>query len=137
MADSNVVEKKRIIGRVLNNLFGKKKGEIIESSNPFPIMRMTKEALENRATIQCKCGHVHFRHGGYVKKVTPFVETKPNGNEAHVVKSSTEIWFCIKCKTPYSWEDDALWDWSDWIDFKDWEAFEKEAHEATGPGGQC
>lgn len=124
---------------VSGNIFRSKEGEDVkDSKSNFPIMMATEKTIENKMVMKCKCGHVHFRHGGYTITATPWAETKPDsGPEGHVSTRRKEIWFCIKCKTPYSIENGTMYDWSNYISFEDWEAFEKEAHKATGPGGEC
>jgi len=82
-----------------------------------------------------QCGHVHFRHAGYIEVPTPFVE--PDKKEIKAVLSSQPVKLCINCKASYITYNSKVYDVTKLIDLNAWEKTEKEAHKATGPGGQC
>lgn len=80
------------------------------------------------------CGGVHFRHAGYIHNMLPFMRAN---QEKKVELQSYQVMVCVKCRSSYAWVYDQLYDISQHIDLEAWEKLEKEAHKATGPGGQC
>lgn len=44
---------------------------------------------------------------------------------------------CVSCKRAFVWLNEQMYDVTDQVDLAAWEKTEKEAHKATGPGGQC
>lgn len=96
-----------------------------------------KEAKENEGVFffKCKgCDGIHYRHAGYVKTMIPFMRT---GGEKRINLDSLNLNVCVKCRKCYVWINEQMYDVTDQIDLAAWEKFEKEAHKATGPGGQC
>lgn len=83
-------------------------------------------------TVICK--GIHFRHAGYVELMLPFI--KPGGTK-EMALDSRQVMLCVKCKNAYVWVGEQMYDVTDRIDLKAWEKTEKEAFQATGPGGQC
>ena len=80
------------------------------------------------------CAGIHFRHAGYVRSLVPFIRA---GDERRINADSVAVHICVKCKTAVVWINEQMYDITDQIDLKAWEATEKEAHKATGPGGEC
>ncbi|MCK5609339.1 hypothetical protein KAR91_46125 [Candidatus Pacearchaeota archaeon] len=81
-----------------------------------------------------ECGSVHYRHAGYIKLMLPFIRP---GNEKRMEVTNEQVMVCVKCRACYVWINEQMYDVTDQIDLKAWEKTEKEAHKATGPGGQC
>ena len=84
--------------------------------------------------FQCECGGSHFRHAGYLAILMPFMRADKSKN---VSKDDCEVNICVKCRRSYIWVNEQMYEVTSLIDVKAWEKFEKEAHKATGPGGQC
>lgn len=85
--------------------------------------------------FECKgCKGVHYRHAGYVKSMLPFMRA---GGEKRLSVDDLQVMVCVKCRRCYVWLNEQMYDVTDRIDLAAWEAFEREAHRATGPGGQC
>ena len=82
----------------------------------------------------CECGHKHFRHAGYIANMLPFMRA---GGEKRINLANLEVQVCVKCKKSYVWLNEQMYDVTDEIDLEAWEKTEREAHRATGPGGQC
>lgn len=80
------------------------------------------------------CNGVHFRHAGYIHTMLPFMRSN---QEKKVELQQYQVMVCVKCRASYVWVYDQLYDVSEHIDLEAWEKLEKEAHKATGPGGQC
>ena len=94
-----------------------------------------KQPDENLFLFKCrKCEGVHFRHAGYVTLMLPFLRA---GGEKRVGCDDVRVMVCVKCKSAWAWITDQMYDLTDKIDLEAWEKTEKEAHKATGPGGQC
>lgn len=81
-----------------------------------------------------KCKGKHFRHAGYMKAMMPFL--RANG-EKKVSVDDYQVWVCVKCRSAYIWLGEQMYDVTSQIDIEAWQKFEKEAHKATGPGGNC
>lgn len=118
-----------------------------ETSNAIDQIRPTAAGFAERVTPQamteangvflfeCKgCGGAHFRHAGYVQTMLPFLRP---GGEKRINVDNLQVMVCVKCRKCYVWLNEQMYDVSDRIDLKAWETFEREAHRATGPGGQC
>lgn len=84
--------------------------------------------------LKCTCGGKHFRHAGYVEVVLPFMRP---GAEKRVELMSNPVKVCVACKKAWVWLNEQLYDVSDQIDLGAWMRTEQQAHQATGPGGQC
>ncbi len=89
---------------------------------------------EELGLMKCKCGHVHFRHAGYVHMAMPYIDP---GKGCSVSQDTTQVHLCVKCKKSYVWYSGQLYDISRLIDVDAWKKSEQLAHKATGPGGQC
>jgi hypothetical protein len=81
-----------------------------------------------------RCQGIHFRHAGYVHSMLPFL--KPQG-EKHVAVEAHQVMVCVKCRSASVRIGEQTYDVTDRVDLEAWEKFEKEAHKATGPGGNC
>lgn len=80
------------------------------------------------------CGGLHFRHAGYVLPITPKIEEQVVKGELFTCC----VYLCVKCKHSIVYgKDEKIHDITEYIDLNAWEKTEKEAHKATGPGGQC
>jgi len=85
--------------------------------------------------VKCPhCSGIHFRHAGYIEATIPFVSPK-QGNS--LACDSLPVKLCVKCKHSMVIHSDKIIDVTEHIDLNAWEKTEKEAHKATGPGGQC
>ncbi len=84
--------------------------------------------------FQCQCDNVHFRHGGYVEVLVPFMRADKTKN---VSKDSLQVMICTKCHTCYVWLNEQMYDVTELIDIEAWEKTERELQKATGPGGNC
>lgn len=94
-----------------------------------------KDPGENVFFYACqKCGGKHFRHAGYMEVMLPFMRS---GNEKRVSMDSVPVKICVACKSAFVWFNEQAYDVTAQIDLTAWEKTEKEAHRATGPGGQC
>lgn len=82
------------------------------------------------------CGQAHFRHAGYIEVPTPFVEAD-RGSEVKAVLSSQPVKICVNCKFSFITYNSRVYNITHLIDLKAWDKMEKEAQEATGPGGEC
>lgn len=80
------------------------------------------------------CGHVHYRHAGYVKVMLPYL--KP-GNVKEMIVDNHSVMVCVLCKHCYVWAGGQMYDVTKHIDLTAWEKLEKEMYRATGPGGDC
>lgn len=84
--------------------------------------------------LKCpKCGHIHFRHAGYVEVALPYSDRTGH----NVALTEKQVKVCVKCRTCVVSYDGKVWDITKFIDLKAWEAFEVEAQKAVGPGGNC
>lgn len=92
------------------------------------------ESIGDLFLFQCPCGSVHFRHAGYVEGMMPYMRGDVS---KHVATDSHSVKICVKCKHAYIWINDQVYDITKFIDLEAWEKFEKVAHKATGPGGEC
>ena len=94
-----------------------------------------KKPDENLFLYECKnCGGIHFRHAGYVPVMVPFIE---GGGEKRMVLDESRVMVCVACKHSWIWVGKQMYEVTDRIDLQAWERTEKEAHAATGPGGNC
>jgi len=84
--------------------------------------------------FKCECNSVHYRHAGYMKTMVPFLRS---GGDKRVDVHDYQVMVCVACKNSYVWINEQMYDVTDKIDLSAWEKTEKEAHRATGPGGQC
>lgn len=101
----------------------------------FVQMVTPKQAGDDLFMFKCaKCGHSHFRHAGYMQTFLPYL--RPGGKK-EMVQESRQVMICVKCKSAYIWVSEQMYDVTDKVDLQAWEETEKEAHKATGPGGQC
>lgn len=98
--------------------------------------KFTKKLSEAEIfVIKCpKCEGVHFRHAGYIEAALPFVSAR-SGESLSI--DSLPVKICVACKSAHVVYSDKLIDVTENIDMKAWIKTEKEAQEATGPGGQC
>jgi hypothetical protein len=97
--------------------------------------RVTPKPLgENLFAFKCACGRKHFRHAGYMQFLMPYL--KPGG-EKRVSCEEYRVMVCVACKRSFVWANEQMHDVTDQIDLEAWERTEREAHKATGPGGQC
>lgn len=111
--------------------------ELVHPNNDGFRERVTPKKMdaENKLLMyECTCKSIHFRHAGYCNVMLPFL--KPGG-EKRVALEEYRVMVCVACKKSYVWANEQMWDVSDKIDLKAWAKTEAEAHEATGPGGQC
>jgi hypothetical protein len=60
-----------------------------------------------------------------------------SGGEKKMTCEPHQVMVCVKCKKSTLWVNGQMYDVTERIDLKAWEKTEKEAHAATGPGGQC
>ncbi len=83
--------------------------------------------------LVCDCGKTHFRHTGYMETIVPYVAADGGklAQDSHPVKT------CCSCRKSYVNIGPKVYNVTEQIDIKAWEKFEKEAHKATGPGGEC
>lgn len=81
------------------------------------------------------CGKVHFRHAGYLETALPYQDN--TSANPKVATDERHVKICVSCKHAYITYDAKIWDVTKFIDLEAWEKTEKEAHKATGPGGQC
>ncbi len=113
---------------------------IVKAGQEFPAHSPQEKFTKKLAdadifVIKCpKCGAVHFRHAGYIEASIPFVS--PKSGESLAV-DSLPVKICVKCKSAHVIHGDKIIDVTEHIDLDAWEKAEKEAHLATGPGGQC
>lgn len=93
------------------------------------------ENTDSMFLLKCpKCGGVHFRHAGYVHTMIPYVDPKQG---PLVAAEPKPVQVCVNCKTSVFYAENRFHDISSHIDLQAWDKTEKEAHKATGPGGQC
>jgi hypothetical protein len=59
------------------------------------------------------------------------------GGEKRITAEPYQVMVCVKCKKASIWVDDQMYDVTDRVDLQAWAKTEKEAHAATGPGGNC
>jgi len=113
-------------------VLGKVEDETVE------VAKLTEKTITNKMIFKCSnCGKIHFRHGGYVETTTPFVDTSDDDPVRRNSTRSRLVMFCVACKTPFINMGEKMFDASEFIDAESWEEFEKVAHKATGPGGEC
>lgn len=93
-----------------------------------------KKPNEDVFFFKCKCGGIHLRHAGYAKVMVPFIKA---GGKKEVAMQEERVMVCVACKKCYIWNGEQMYDVTDKIDLKAWEKTEREAHKATGPGGDC
>ena len=109
--------------------------DLVHPSAEGFVERVTpKKPDETVFFFKCKCGHGHFRHAGYVQTMLPFLRA---GGEKRVGVDDYRVMVCVKCRKSYIWLNEQMYDVTEHVDMEAWEAFEKVAHKATGPGGQC
>ncbi|MFL6229320.1 MAG: hypothetical protein ACJ741_11125 [Pyrinomonadaceae bacterium] len=110
--------------------------DLVHPQNAGFVERVTpKKPTADVFFFECAtCKGSHFRHAGYAEIMLPFL--KPGG-EKRVEMVSEPVKICVKCKAAYVWVAGQMYDVTDKIDLAAWEKTEKEAHAATGPGGQC
>jgi hypothetical protein len=80
------------------------------------------------------CGGIHFRHAGYIQSLVPFMRA---GGEKKLSLENLNVMVCVGCRHCYVWLNEQMYDVTDRIDLDAWQKLEKDAHRATGPGGQC
>lgn len=83
---------------------------------------------------KCTCGGQHFRHAGYMQTMAPFMRP---GGEKRIDIMDRHVMVCVKCRKAFLWINEQMYDVTERIDLEAWEKFEREAHRATGPGGDC
>ncbi len=84
--------------------------------------------------MTCKCGKIHFRHTGNICTMSPIkLPSIPTMSET----SSHMVQTCVSCRRSYVFIGGQIQEVTKHIDLQAWEKFEKKAHKATGPGGQC
>ncbi len=105
------------------------KNEFAEKVAPIKVANADELFL-----FKCECGHVHFRHAGYVEVLMPYMRGDKSKN---VANDSVQVMICTKCKNAYAWLNDQMYNVTELIDMEAWEKTEKEAYATTGPGGQC
>lgn len=109
--------------------------ELVHPSNEGFREKVTPKPMDDGMFLfACTCGKCHFRHAGYVKLMLPYL--KPGGGK-RVSVENYQVMVCVACRKSFVWADEQMWDVTEKVDLKAWEKFEKVAHEATGPGGQC
>jgi hypothetical protein len=84
--------------------------------------------------FKCSCGHTHFRHAGYMKLMLPYLK---HDGDKRVSVDAYQVMVCVKCKRCHVWANEQMYDVTDQVDLQAWEKTEREAHRATGPGGDC
>lgn len=94
----------------------------------------TPKSPDGLALFKCACGGMHFRHAGYVETQLPFIQSE---GKKRISTASEAVKICVACKNAYIWIGESVYDVTSQIDLKAWERTEKEAHRATGPGGDC
>lgn len=82
-----------------------------------------------------KCGGYHSRHAGYFTTKSAYKNVDERAGSTFT--TAVPVHICVKCKTPIASLGGVMYDVSKYVDLKAWEKTEKEAHAATGPGGQC
>lgn len=96
----------------------------------------TLKSVDDLHLFKCpNCGGVHFRHAGYLEVQMPYINTVDP--QLKVEMHSEQVKVCVACKHCHIIRDAKIWDVTKYIDLAAWEKTEKEAHKATGPGGQC
>jgi hypothetical protein len=109
--------------------------EMIDPSADGFRERVTPKEPSDVFFFACKsCGGKHFRHAGYMEVMLPFMRA---GNEKRVGMDSVPVKVCVGCKAAFVWLNGQAYDVTSEIDLTAWTKTEKEAHRATGPGGQC
>jgi len=110
--------------------------DLVHPGNEGFVERVTpKKPDESIFLFKCKnCGKTHFRHAGYVMTMLPFMRS---GGEKRVNLEEMRVMVCVSCKNCFVWINEQMYDITDQIDLQAWEKTEKEAHKATGPGGEC
>lgn len=101
---------------------------------PIPV-KVLEDSDDLRLFACPNCGKVHFRHAGYLEPQT--VYANPDKDELKVMTDSKPVKLCVNCKHAYINVESITYDVTKFIDLNAWEKTEKEAHKATGPGGQC
>lgn len=82
-----------------------------------------------------KCGGYHSRHAGYFTTKSAYKNVDERAGSTFTTNVPVHI--CVNCKTPIASLGGVMYDVSKYVDLKAWVKTEKEAHAATGPGGQC
>lgn len=109
--------------------------ELVHPSAEGFVERVTPKAPPDTVNFfKCTCGKTHFRHAGYMKSMTPFMRA---GGEKRVDVFDYPISLCVACKKSFVWINEQMYDVTEHVDVGAWEKTEREAHKATGPGGQC
>lgn len=94
-----------------------------------------KEVDDTKLFIwKCSCGHQHLRHAGYMRVMMPYLES---GGEKRMTCENFQVMVCVSCKKASIFVNSQMYDVTDRFDLKAWEKTEREAHQATGPGGDC
>lgn len=94
-----------------------------------------KDPPETMHFMHCpKCDGVHYRHAGYVNIMLPFLKA---GGDKRVALEEQRVLICVACRASFIWANEQAYSMDQHIDVAAWEKSEKEAHKATGPGGQC
>jgi hypothetical protein len=109
--------------------------ELVSLNDEFS-EKITPKKIEGNDLFlfKCECGGMHFRHAGYVEMMMPYIKAN---KEKNVTTDSYPVKVCVKCRKSYVWADSQMYEVTDQIDLEAWEKFEKEAHKATGAGGNC
>lgn len=112
------------------------RNDLVHPDNAGFVERVTpKRPGDDVFLFKCPgCGGCHFRHAGYVEVMAPFMRP---GAEKRVAVESYPVKVCVACKSCYVWLNEQMYDVTDKVDLGAWEKTEREAHAATGPGGQC
>jgi hypothetical protein len=111
------------------------KSLIHPSKEGFREKVLPKEIDDTKLFIwKCVCGKQHLRHAGYMRVMMPYIET---GGEKKMTCENFQVMVCISCKKASMFINGQMYDATDRFDLKAWEETEREAHRATGPGGDC
>lgn len=109
--------------------------DLVSAAAPGFKERVTPASTEALAMLKCPdCGGVHFRHAGYINLMLPFMRS---GGEKRVDLHEVRVMICVSCKRSHVWANEQLYDVTEHVDLTAWVKTEREAHRATGPGGQC
>jgi hypothetical protein len=121
---------------IVEDFMNKKPTDLVHPEASGFVERVTPcPPPDNVYFFKCtSCGHSHFRHAGYLQTMLPFMRS---GGEKRVGLESYQVMVCVKCRRAYAWINEQMYDVTDQVDMKAWEKFEKEAQQATGPGGEC
>jgi len=97
------------------------------------------ESTDELLLLKCpKCQAVHFRHAGYMHPLAKmdFVSASQTV-ETDITTTAVQVMICVNCKTSIINHAGKIKDVTKHVDLNAWEKTEKEAHKATGPGGEC